>query len=41
MFSSLRSRLWISYAFLTLAALLIVAVGLVVALGRCFSAPPF
>ena len=34
MFSSLRSRLWISYAFLTLAALLIVAVGLVVALGR-------
>ena len=34
MLSSLRSRLWISYAFLTLVALLIVAVGLVVALAR-------
>lgn len=34
MFSSLRSRLWISYAFLTLVALAIVAVGLVWALQR-------
>ena len=34
MFSSLRSRLWISYTFLTLVALLIVAAGLVWALQR-------
>ena len=34
MFSSLRSRLWISYAFLTLVALVIVAAGLVWALQR-------
>jgi len=34
MFSSLRSRLWISYVFLTLVALLIVFVGLVLALQR-------
>ncbi len=34
MLSSLRSRLWISYAFLTLVALVIVAVGLVLALSR-------
>jgi signal transduction histidine kinase len=34
MFSSLRTRLWISYAFLTLVALLIVAVGLIWALQR-------
>jgi two-component system, OmpR family, sensor kinase len=34
MFSSLRSRLWISYTFLTMVALLIVAAGLVWALQR-------
>ncbi len=34
MFSSLRSRLWISYVFLTLAALVIMLFGLVVALQR-------